>query len=150
VIARTGILGGSFDPPHVGHTAMAGAARETLGLDRVLLMPAPRPPHKGAGELTAWEHRLAMAELAARDVDCVEVSLHEKDTPGESYTVESLRRFRAKHDDELYFIMGADSLRDLPGWRYWSWPRWWFSHAAISSPSWTSKGTHRSSYSKHP
>jgi nicotinate-nucleotide adenylyltransferase len=117
VTAKTGILGGSFDPPHVGHTAMAGAAREKLGLDRVLLMPAPRPPHKDAGELTAWEHRLAMAELAARDVDCVEVSLHEKDTPGESYTVESLRRFRAKHDDELYFIMGADSLRDLPGWR---------------------------------
>jgi nicotinate-nucleotide adenylyltransferase len=58
-----------------------------------------------------------MAELAARDLDGVEVSLHERDTPGESFTVELLRRYRAAHDDDLYFILGADSLRDLPGWR---------------------------------
>ena len=114
---KTGILGGSFDPPHVGHTAMARAAKETLDLDRVLLMPAPRPPHKDAADLSDWSHRVAMAELAARDIDGVEVSLHELDTPGDSYTVESLRRFRQTHDDELYFILGADSLRDLPDWR---------------------------------
>ena len=85
--SKTGILGGSFDPPHVGHTAMARAARESLGLDTVLLMPAPRPPHKDAGDLSEWTHRLAMAELAARDLDGVEVSLHERGTPGESFTV---------------------------------------------------------------
>lgn len=115
--SKTGILGGSFDPPHVGHTAMARAAKETLGLDRVLLMPAPRPPHKDAVGLSDWSHRVAMAELAACEVDGVEVSLHELDTPGDSYTVESLRRFRQTHDDDLYFILGADSLRDLPDWR---------------------------------
>ncbi len=115
--AKTGILGGSFDPPHVGHTAMARAAKETLDLDRVLLMPAPRPPHKDAGGLSDWKHRVAMAHLAARDLDGVEVSLHERDIPGDSFTVESLRRYRETHDDEVYFIVGADSLRDLPGWR---------------------------------
>jgi nicotinate-nucleotide adenylyltransferase len=97
---------------------MARAAKDSLGLDKVLLMPAPRPPHKYAGDLTEWTHRVAMAELAARDLDGVEVSLHELDTPGESYTVESLRRYRRAHPDEdVYFIMGADSLRDLPDWR---------------------------------
>ena len=115
--SKTGILGGSFDPPHVGHTAMARAARESLGLDTVLLMPAPRPPHKDAGDLSEWTHRLAMAELAAGDLDGVEVSLHERGTSGESFTVESLRRYREAHDDDLYFILGADSLRDLPSWR---------------------------------
>lgn len=114
---KTGILGGSFDPPHVGHTTMARVARDTLGLDRVLLVPAARPPHKDEGELTDWSHRLAMAHLAARDLEGVEVSAHERDIAGDSYTVESLRRYRAAHDDELYFIMGADSLRDLPQWR---------------------------------
>ena len=115
--AKTGILGGSFDPPHVGHLAMARAARETLGLDEVLLMPALRPPHKNSAALSGWEHRLAMAELAAREVDGVEASSHERDTLGESFTVELLRRYRDAHDDDLYFILGADSLRDLPGWR---------------------------------
>jgi nicotinate-nucleotide adenylyltransferase len=117
VIARTGILGGSFDPPHVGHTAMARCALETLGLDRVLLMPAPRPPHKEAGALSGWEHRLAMTRLAARGLDGVEVSLHETGSTGESYTADSLRRYRDAHGGDLYFILGADSLRDLPGWR---------------------------------
>jgi nicotinate-nucleotide adenylyltransferase len=117
VTAKTGILGGSFDPPHVGHLAMARGARETLGLDKVLLMPALRPPHKNSTDLSGWDHRLAMAKLAARDVDGVEVSSHERDTPGESFTVELLRRYRDAHDDDLYFILGADSLRDLRGWR---------------------------------
>jgi nicotinate-nucleotide adenylyltransferase len=117
VTAKTGILGGSFDPPHVGHVAMARAAIDTLGLDKVLLMPAHRPPHKDAADVSDWGHRLAMAKLAAREVDRVEVSPDERQTPGASFTVELLRRYRAAHDDELYFIMGADSLRDLPGWR---------------------------------
>jgi nicotinate-nucleotide adenylyltransferase len=117
VIAKTGILGGSFDPPHVGHTAMARCALETLGLDRVLLMPAPRPPHKEAGELSEWEHRLAMSQLAASGLDGVEVSLHELGISGDSFTADSLRRYREAHDEDIYFILGADSLRDLPGWR---------------------------------
>ena len=114
---KVGILGGSFDPPHVGHVAMAREARESLGLNKVLLMPAPRPPHKDSGVISPWDDRVAMARLAARGLDGVEVSLHELETPGASYTVESLRRYRELYDDEIYLIMGADSLRDLPAWR---------------------------------
>jgi nicotinate-nucleotide adenylyltransferase len=96
---------------------MAEAARDVLELDRVMLMPAPRPPHKDPEGLSPWEHRVAMARLAAGELDGVEVSLHEADTPGDSYTAESLRRYRRLNDDEIYFILGADSLRDLPGWK---------------------------------
>jgi nicotinate-nucleotide adenylyltransferase len=111
-----GILGGSFDPPHVGHLAMARAAKDTLGLDKVLLMPAPRPPHKEAEDLSSWEDRLKMVELACDGVDGVEVSRHELKTLGSSYTADMLQKYRELSHDELYFIMGADSLRDLPGW----------------------------------
>jgi nicotinate-nucleotide adenylyltransferase len=96
---------------------MAETARDVLELDRVLLMPAPRPPHKNPKGLSTWEHRVAMARLAAGILDGVEVSLHEADTPGDSYTAESLRRYRRLYKDEIYFILGADSLRDLPGWK---------------------------------
>jgi nicotinate-nucleotide adenylyltransferase len=96
---------------------MAEAARLVLELDRVLLMPAPRPPHKNPDGLSSWEHRVEMARLAAGELDGLEVSLHEADTPGDSYTAESLRRYRRLYEGEIYFILGADSLRDLPGWK---------------------------------
>lgn len=111
-----GILGGSFDPPHVAHLAMARTARDTLSLDRVLLMPAPRPPHKEAVDLSAWEDRLVMSELACEGTEGVEVSRHESKTQGASYTSDMLQNYRELSDEEIYFIMGADSLRDLPGW----------------------------------
>jgi nicotinate-nucleotide adenylyltransferase len=112
-----GILGGSFDPPHIGHLMMARTAADKLGLDEVYLMPALRPPHKDPEGLSAWEDRLEMTRLAARDLDNVEVSLQEIHTPGASYTVELLRRFRSRYNGYLYFILGADSLRDMPRWR---------------------------------
>ena len=112
-----GILGGSFDPPHIGHVMMARTAADKLGLETVYLMPALRPPHKDPDGLSAWEDRLEMTRLAARDIDNVEVSQQEMDTPGASYTVELLRRFRRRYNGCLYFIMGADSLRDMPRWR---------------------------------
>lgn len=114
---KVGILGGSFDPPHNGHVAMARKAKQTLGLDEVLLMPAPEPPHKDPKDLSGWEDRWQMARLAAENVPGVEVSRHELDTPGPSFTVDSLRRYHELYEDEVYFILGADSMRDLPGWR---------------------------------
>jgi nicotinate-nucleotide adenylyltransferase len=95
---------------------MARAAKDTLGLDKVLLMPAPRPPHKEAEHLSNWEDRLKMVELACDGLEGVEVSHHELKTPGASYTADMLQKYRELSDDELYLIMGADSLRDLPGW----------------------------------
>jgi nicotinate-nucleotide adenylyltransferase len=115
--ASVGILGGSFDPPHVGHIAMAETARDALALDKVLLMPAPHPPHKDERDLTDWDARVEMARLAVGGVEGIEVSRHEIDTRGASYTVKMLRRYRELYDDEIYFILGADSLRDLPKWR---------------------------------
>lgn len=114
---KVGILGGSFDPPHVGHVAMARTARDTLGLERVLLMPAPQPPHKDPGDLCSWEDRLRMAQLAVDRIAGLEVSRHESDSPGLSFTIDSLERYRKSCDDDVYFILGADSLRDLPSWR---------------------------------
>ena len=114
--ARVGLLGGTFDPPHNAHLVMAQTAREALGLDRVLLVPATRPPHKD-DEHTAYVHRLAMSEVAAETVDAVELSRMEEAGEGPSYTAALLTRARAEYGHDLYFIMGADSLRELPAWR---------------------------------
>jgi nicotinate-nucleotide adenylyltransferase len=113
----TGILGGSFDPPHNGHVGMAQTAAEVLGLDVVYMMPALKPPHKNSRAISPWEDRLEMTRLAVRDVANVDVSLQELETRGTSYTVELLRRYRQRYRGDLYFIVGADSLRDMPGWR---------------------------------
>lgn len=113
---RVGLLGGTFDPPHNAHLVMAQTAREALALDRVLLVPATFPPHKEAGN-TAWDHRVAMSEAAASAADGVELSRIEEEGEGPSYTAELLRRARERYGNDVYFIMGADSLRELPSWR---------------------------------
>ena len=115
-MTRIGLLGGTFDPPHVAHVAMADAAREHLGLDRVLFVPAMSPPHKSPDSLSSYDHRLRMTEIAAQAIGA-EVSRAEEKRDGPSFTVDLLREFRAQGDVDLYFIMGADSLRDLPLWR---------------------------------
>lgn len=113
---RVGILGGSFDPPHVAHAAMAVRARDALGLDAVVYMPAPSPPHKTAAELSPYEHRVQMTELAAAAAG-VDVSRFEERRSGPSFTVDLVREYRAATGNDVYFIVGADSLRDLPTWR---------------------------------
>jgi len=115
VSARIGLLGGTFDPPHNAHLVMAQTARSALGLDRVLLVPATRPPHKGS-EHTQYSHRLAMCEAAAAGVEGVELSRIEEGGQGPSYTAGLLERAREQFGDDLYFIVGADSLRELPSW----------------------------------
>lgn len=112
-----GLLGGTFDPPHGFHIVMAQTARDALGLERVLMLPAPRPPHKEGESVTAWKHRAAMVDAATRGVDGVEVSDIESTREGASFTVDTLRACRDRYGADLYFIMGADSLRDLPTWR---------------------------------
>lgn len=116
-----GILGGTFDPPHRAHVAMATTARRVIGLDRVYLAPAVLPPHKpgtGADAPTAAEHRLAMATLAAADEPDIDVYRDEAGAREPSYTVDLLRRFHeTARGADLYFIVGADSFRDLPAWK---------------------------------
>jgi nicotinate-nucleotide adenylyltransferase len=113
-----GILGGTFNPPHIGHLSLARAALAELGLERVLLVPARAAPHKDAAEDPGAQHRLRMCQLAAAAEPRVEVSKVELDRPGPSYTVDTLRFIHATSPDaELTLIVGADTAQALPSWR---------------------------------
>src|SRR5262245_54386841 len=114
---RLGLFGGTFDPPHLGHLALAEWARERLRLDRVIFMPAGRPPHKRRADLSALAHRLAMTRLAIRGVPGFEVSTLEARRDGPPYTLEPRRDLRARHPRaRWYLLLGADSLADLSHW----------------------------------
>ena len=113
---RIGILGGTFDPPHVGHTRMAAIARDVLDLDRVLLSPAPHPPHKSDADTTPYAHRVAMVEAAVAGEGHIHAAAIE-DAHSVSYTVDLLRACRRRTEADLYFILGADSLAELSSWR---------------------------------
>ena len=113
-----GIFGGSFNPPHVGHLAVAEACAEAAGLDRVLWMPAPAPPHKAAAGLVAPEHRLAMACLATAGNARFAVSDAEFRRPGPHYTVDTLRALRDEHAaTDFALVLGGDSLAQFHTWR---------------------------------
>ncbi|GAB4424459.1 MAG: nicotinate-nucleotide adenylyltransferase [Chloroflexi bacterium OHK40] len=115
---RIGIYGGTFDPIHIGHLAIAEEARVALGLSRVMVVPAARQPLKGAEGAPA-EHRLAMARLACADNPAFVVDDLELRRPPPSYTIDTLRALAARLGPtaELYFVLGADAARDLPRWR---------------------------------
>ena len=115
---RLGILGGTFDPPHVGHLLAAGSAIERLGLDRVILIPAHRQPLKAGTEITAGPHRLAMCERLAACDPRLSVDPVELDRGGLSFTVDTLRAYRrTRPDAELFLLMGEDAAASLPQWR---------------------------------
>lgn len=115
---RLGIFGGSFDPVHYGHLLLAESCREQLFLDKVFFVPAGVPPHKRRAALTPAIHRLAMLELAIGGEPDFEICRFEIDREEISYTVETLRWFRAQFDQaELFLLVGADMLNDLPNWR---------------------------------
>ena len=112
-----GVFGGTFDPIHVAHLAIAEAARDTFGLRSVLFIPAAEPPHKPGQQITPIEHRLAMVELALVGNAGFKVSRIEVDRPGPSYTVETLEALRAVNvNDRLALILSAESFADLPTW----------------------------------
>lgn len=115
---RSGVLGGTFDPPHRGHLTLAERCREALALDEVLFLPAFRPPHKRASALTRFELRLEMLQAAVGDAVHWRVLAMERDAGGVSYTVRTLERLRAERPaDEFWLLIGADSLDDLTHWR---------------------------------
>lgn len=117
-MARIGILGGTFNPPHVAHLVCAQEARAQLGLDRVLLMPVHTPPHKEVVADPGGEIRLAMCRAAAEGEPWLEVSRLELDRGGPSWTVDTLRAIHARTPgDELTFIVGGDQAQGLPTWR---------------------------------
>jgi nicotinate-nucleotide adenylyltransferase len=117
-VPEIGILGGSFNPPHAGHLALARQAREELGLERVWLMPLHTPPHKPAGAGPGPEARLAMARLAVTGEPGVEVCEEEIRRGGPSYTADTLSAIHERHPEaELTFVVGADTALTLPSWR---------------------------------
>ncbi|MFN3979698.1 MAG: nicotinate-nucleotide adenylyltransferase [Caldilinea sp.] len=122
-LRRVGILGGTFDPIHIGHLILAEEAWFQLQLDRVYLTPAGDPPHKVGRQLAPVRNRLHMAELATADIDYIIVSSIDADRPGPHYTSDMVRLLQAEAgpNTELYFLMGMDSLRDLPTWHEAAW-----------------------------
>ncbi len=115
---RVGILGGTFDPPHIGHLILAEEARDQLHLDKVLFVPAGDPPHKRDRRLTPVQHRLAMVSLAIAENPAFFLSRVDADRPGPHYTVDMVHIIRQQYPPpvDLYFLMGFDSLADLPNW----------------------------------
>ena len=116
--ARVGILGGTFNPPHDGHLALARAALDGLGLDRVLLMPVATAPHKRVPDDPGAEIRAELCRLAVGGDGRLGLSTVELDRGGTSYTVDTLRSLCAERpEDELTLIVGADMAASLPRWR---------------------------------
>jgi nicotinate-nucleotide adenylyltransferase len=114
---RVGILGGAFNPPHVGHLVCAQEALVQLVLEKVVFMPVGQAPHRELQDDPGAEARLEMVELAVADDGRFATSRAELDRPGPSYTVDTLRDLRSKTpDDELILILGGDQAAALPGW----------------------------------
>lgn len=114
---RIGLFGGSFNPPHVAHLAVAEAACEQAGLDRVLWVPAATSPFKQGEAMPSAAHRLAMTRLAVAGNDAFEVSDIEVERAGVSYTVETARALQEAHPEvDFRLIIGGDSLAGFAGW----------------------------------
>lgn len=120
---RIGIFGGTFDPVHIGHLILVEEAWSQLDLDRVYLVPAGDPPHKRDRTLSPVEDRIRMAEIATDDLDHIRVSRIDADRPGPHYTADMVRMVqeRVPAGTEVYYLMGMDSLRDLPTWYEAAW-----------------------------
>ncbi len=114
---RLGIMGGTFDPIHWGHLVTAEAARHQFLLDQVLFVPAGQPPHKQGRRMSSAEDRYLMTFLAIANNPVFHISRMEIDRPGQSYTYDTIARLRESYDlTELYFITGADAMREVLTW----------------------------------
>jgi nicotinate-nucleotide adenylyltransferase len=114
---RIGVLGGTFDPVHNGHLHIANALRAALDLERVVWVPAGRPPHKAGQIVSSDRDRLAMLDLALAGSATDEISTIDIDRSGPSYTADTLEILAERFTPaRLFFLMGEDSLRDLPTW----------------------------------
>jgi nicotinate-nucleotide adenylyltransferase len=115
---RIGIYGGTFDPVHLGHLVLAEQCREQCQLDEIWFVPAGVPPHKVDAEISSSQTRREMLELALAGHESFRIQTLELDRPGLSFTVDTLQTFHDQRPDaELFLLLGADSVHDLPGWR---------------------------------
>jgi nicotinate-nucleotide adenylyltransferase len=117
---KLAIFGGTFDPIHNAHLAAAREAADRFHLDRVLFIPAARPPHKHGATRAPYDDRVHMAELACAGEPRFEVSRLEENTE-RSYSIETIEKLRARMapEDELFFIIGADAFAEIQTWRRW-------------------------------
>ena len=118
-MARIGLLGGTFDPIHFGHLILAETARDTLRLDKVYFVPAADPPHKLGGVVARAEDRITMLQMAIEDNDAFTISLIDVERKGPDYTADMLEIARERllePGDDLWFLMGLDSMIDFPNW----------------------------------
>jgi len=114
---KLGIFGGTFDPPHFGHLILAAEARSQMALDRLLWVLTPDPPHKQGQQVTPSKQRLAMVLAAIKDDPGFELSRVEIDRPGPHYAVDTVHLLAdANPGAELAYLIGGDSLHDLPTW----------------------------------
>ena len=115
---RLALFGGTFDPIHNAHLAMARAVIDTYSLRKVLFVPAPNPPHKSGMVMASWEDRVRMAELACTDEPGFEVSQIERDA-NPSYSILTIERLLAAGAGPLAFLIGADAFREIRTWQRW-------------------------------
>lgn len=116
---KLGIVGGTFDPIHLGHLLIAEMAREALKLELVLYVPAADPPHKQELRKSPAYHRQAMVERGIAGNPCFKLSTVDLERPGPHYSTDTVRLIREQYSlgaDDCYFIIGGDSLADLPDW----------------------------------
>lgn len=114
---RVGLLGGSFDPVHVGHLAMAELARDRAGFDQVWMVPAAHPPHKPGASLAGFHYRLDMLQLALAGHETLRPEPIESSLNPPSYTLQTVKALRERHPDHRFsLVMGSDTLHDFPNW----------------------------------
>ena len=111
------LLGGTFDPPHIGHLVLGECARVQFGAERVIFMPAGEPYRKRARAVTAAEHRLAMTRIAVAGNGAFEVDDREVRRPGPTYTVDTLDEMHAEGLTDLILVLGSDAIADMPNWK---------------------------------
>ena len=113
----TVLFGGTFDPVHLAHTTVAAAAGDALGAESVIFVPARRSPLKALGPEASDEDRLAMLKLALSGNNRLDITDYELKKSGPNYTIETVRHFKKQFEgDEIYWLLGADTLDDLPHW----------------------------------
>ncbi len=114
---RLGVFGGTFDPPHLGHLILAAEAADQMRLDRILWVITADPPHKQAQTIRPVEVRLQLLDAAIRCQPQFEISLVDISRPGPQYAVDTIALLAEQNPDaQLYYLIGGDSLRDLPTW----------------------------------
>jgi nicotinate-nucleotide adenylyltransferase len=114
---RIGVFGGTYDPVHLGHLFVAEQCRERAQLDEIWFIPAARPPHKDQEQVTSFADRVRLLEIACQNHPAFRIDTRERDRPGPSYTVDTLKQLRGEHPDwEWFFVVGADGILDFPNW----------------------------------